>query len=201
MSSKKTKEKSIKFKDYSDPFFNPFNLKVAKNEKYVIDEIKPAYAIMLDSLDMKDNFPDKFLDTSSHKKKYKEASNLLSTYVEDVQFNKGVASFTAHNMNIIVVTIDSQKYVVKGEFLLRAINNFKNGSLDVGTPFNMFQAFIYDEEETGPYDSYTPIEIKITYISADSNNLTDYVTLIDRYESYDKNYISNIKDLAEVFIF
>ena len=63
-------------------------------------------------------------------------------------------------MNIIVANIGDKKYVVKGEFLLRAINDFKSGKLDIGTPFNMFQAFIYYEEENGPYDGYTPIEMK-----------------------------------------
>jgi hypothetical protein len=67
-----------------------------------------------------------------------------------------------------------------------------------GIDFTEFSRFVANNT---PYWKDSLIEMQETVIQIGNGNLEEYLFLLDRYETYDEDFIKNIKNAMDMFIF
>jgi len=171
---------------------------VSSNE-YVIAGIKPAYQLLLDIV----NFPvdgldlDMYINGSDFQKHYETARKMVSQYISDVYNNTGLQEISKYNLLVIVAKNNDSTYVIKGEFVLRVINDFNKGKIKLaGIRHDELMRFI---EENTPSWKNSIIQMRQIDIQIDSNNLEEYFYLLDRYEIYDEKFFEETRNVLEIF--
>lgn len=173
--------------------------KPSTTNKFVIGKIKPAYGILIDSLKLPKNAIDVYINGADFQRHYKYAVDIVSLYISDVYTKNGLLNLTKNGLTIFVGEYKKETYVLKGEFILRVINDFIQGKIKLANlDYKQFNSFIIDNT---PYWRDSLIEINHTIIVMDGNKLDDYLFLLDRYEVYDANFVTNITMAADVFLF
>lgn len=187
--------------NYYNSYFNDFFMYESSNShSYVIADIKPAYALLLESMQVDDKYLPDFLKGESFNKHYGEAKKLLDVYVKDVISKSKLVDFSKAPLLVITAVYKKTKYVIKGEFVLRVINDFINKEIMLGgLTYTEFKQFI---ESNTPYWKDSLIEMQETIINLSGKNpISEYLFLLDRYETYDTSFIDRMKSAIDVFIF
>lgn len=187
--------------DYYNSYFNDFfRYESSNSHSYVIADIKPAYALLLESMQVDDKYLPDFLKGESFNKHYEEAKKLLDVYVKDVISKSKLVDFSKAPLLVITAVYKKTKYVIKGEFVLRVINDFINNNIMLGgLTYTEFKEFI---ESNTPYWKDSLIEMQETIINLSGKNpISEYLFLLDRYETYDETFIDRMKSAIDVFIF
>lgn len=187
--------------NYYNSYFNDFFMYESSNShSYVIADIKPAYALLLESMQVDDKYLSDFLKGESFNKHYGEAKKLLDVYVKDVISKSKLVDFSKAPLLVITAVYKKTKYVIKGEFVLRVINDFINNNIMLGgLTYTEFKEFI---ESNTPYWKDSLIEMQETIINLSGKNpISEYLFLLDRYETYDETFIDRMKSAIDVFIF
>lgn len=187
--------------DYYISYFNDFFMYESSNShSYVIADIKPAYALLLESMQVDDKYLLNFIKGESFNIRYGEAKKSLDVYVKDVISKSKLVDFSKAPLLVITAIYKKEKYVIKGEFVLRVINDFINKKIMLGgLTYTEFKQFI---EDNTPYWKDSLIEMQETIINLSGKNaLSEYLFLLDRYETYDETFIDRMKSAIDVFIF
>ena len=187
--------------DYYNSYFNDFFGYASSNgHSYVIADIKPAYALLLESMQVDDKYLLDFIKGESFNIHYGEAKKLLDVYVKDVISKSKLVDFSKVPLLVITAVYKKTKYVIKGEFVLRVINDFINKKIMLGgLTYTEFKQFT---ESNTPYWQDSLIEMQETIIKLSGKNaLSEYLFLLDRYETYDEAFIDQMKVVSDVFIF
>ena len=187
--------------DYYNSYFNDFFMYESSNShSYVIADIKPAYALLLESMQVDDKYLLDFIKGESFNIHYGEAKKLLDVYVKDVISKSKLVDFSKAPLLVITAVYKKEKYVIKGEFVLRVINDFINKKIMLGgLTYTEFKQFT---ESNTPYWKDSLIEMQETIINLSGKNaLSEYLFLLDRYETYDETFIDRMKVVSDVFIF
>ena len=187
--------------DYYNSYFNDFFMYESSNShSYVIADIKPAYALLLESMQVDDKYLLNFIKGESFNIRYGEAKKSLDVYVKDVISKSKLVDFSKAPLLVITAVYKKEKYVIKGEFVLRVINDFINKKIMLGgLTYTEFKQFI---EDNTPYWKDSLIEMQETIINLSGKNaLSEYLFLLDRYETYDETFIDRMKSAIDVFIF
>lgn len=187
--------------DYYNSYFNDFFMYESSNShSYVIADIKPAYALLLESMQVDDKYLLDFIKGESFNIHYGEAKKLLDVYVKDVISKSKLVDFSKAPLLVITAVYKKTKYVIKGEFVLRVINDFINKKIMLGgLTYTEFKQFT---ESNTPYWKDSLIEMQETIIKLSGKNaLSEYLFLLDRYETYDDAFIDRMKSAIDVFIF
>lgn len=182
-------------------YFNDFFMYESSNShSYVIADIKPAYALLLESMQVDDKYLLNFIKGESFNIRYGEAKKSLDVYVKDVISKSKLVDFSKAPLLVITAIYKKEKYVIKGEFVLRVINDFINNKIMLGgLTYTEFKQFI---EDNTPYWKDSLIEMQETIINLSGKNaLSEYLFLLDRYETYDETFIDRMKSAIDVFIF
>lgn len=187
--------------DYYNSYFNDFFMYVSSNShSYVIADIKPAYALLLESMQVDDKYLLDFIKGASFNIHYEKAKKSLDVYVKDVISKSKLVDFSKAPLLVITAVYKKEKYVIKGEFVLRVINDFINNNIMLGgLTYTEFKQFI---ESNTPYWKDSLIEMQETIINLSGKNpISEYLFLLDRYETYDEAFIDRMKSAIDVFIF
>lgn len=187
--------------DYYNSYFNDFFMYASSNShSYVIADIKPAYALLLESMQVDDKYLLDFIKGASFNIHYEKAKKSLDVYVKDVISKSKLVDFSKAPLLVITAVYKKEKYVIKGEFVLRVINDFINNNIMLGgLTYTEFKQFI---ESNTPYWKDSLIEMQETIIKLSGKNaLSEYLFLLDRYETYDEAFIDRMKSAIDVFIF
>lgn len=187
--------------DYYNSYFNDFFRYASSNShSYVIADIKPAYALLLESMQVDDKYLLDFIKGESFDIHYGEAKKSLDVYVKDVITKSKLVDFSKAPLLVITAVYKKEKYVIKGEFVLRVINDFINKKIMLGgLTYTEFKQFIASNT---PYWKDSLIEMQETIINLSGKNaLSEYLFLLDRYETYDDAFIDRMKSAIDVFIF
>lgn len=187
--------------DYYNSYFNDFFMYESSNShSYVIADIKPAYALLLESMQVDDKYLLDFIKGESFNIHYGEAKKSLDVYVKDVISKSKLVDFSKAPLLVITAVYKKEKYVIKGEFVLRVINDFINNNIMLGgLTYTEFKQFIASNT---PYWKDSLIEMQETIIKLSGKNaLSEYLFLLDRYETYDEAFIDRMKSAIDVFIF
>lgn len=187
--------------DYYNSYFNDFFMYESSNShSYVIADIKPAYALLLESMQVDDKYLLDFIKGESFDIHYGEAKKSLDVYVKDVITKSKLVDFSKAPLLVITAVYKKEKYVIKGEFVLRVINDFINKKIMLGgLTYTEFKQFIASNT---PYWKDSLIEMQETIINLSGKNaLSEYLFLLDRYETYDDAFIDRMKSAIDVFIF
>ena len=187
--------------DYYNSYFNDFFRYASSNgHSYVIADIKPAYALLLESMQVDDKYLLDFIKGESFNIHYGEAKKLLDVYVKDVISKSKLVDFSKVPLLVITAVYKKTKYVIKGEFVLRVINDFINKKIMLGgLTYTEFKQFT---ESNTPYWQDSLIEMQETIINLSGKNpISEYLFLLDRYETYDEAFIDRMKSAIDVFIF
>ena len=184
---------------YTDYNFNFFKLNTNISDEYVIDAIKPAYSFFIDTYGMPQETLKGYIEGSSFKKHYSNAVEVVSTYISDIYNKTHFDIYSKEPLYIILAENEKNKYVLKGEFVLRVINDFKKGNIKLSNlTYKKFNSFIIDNED---YEYTSLINIKKTIIQMDNKDPEKYLFLLDRYNTYDSSFINNITAMVDVFLF
>ncbi len=187
-----------KLNHFTNYYKNPFSLKTSSNKKYVIGEIQPGYALFINTMGIDPNLIDDYLDGVSFQPNYDKAVKLVSQYIIDIMNKSNLADFSKAPLLIVIVKTSDGNYVVKGEFVLRVINDFLLGKIKLGgTTTDTFLKFV---SKNTPYWKDSLIEMNETTINV-VGELSAYTYLLDRYEVLDEEYIERIKTAVDLFIF
>lgn len=187
--------------NYYTSYFNDFFMYESSNShSYVIADIKPAYALLLESMQVDDKYLLDFIKGESFNIHYEKAKKSLDVYVKDVISKSKLVDFSKAPLLVITAVYKKEKYVIKGEFVLRVINDFINNNIMLGgLTYTEFKQFI---ESNTPYWKDSLIEMQETIIKLSGKNaLSEYLFLLDRYETYDEAFIDRMKSAIDVFIF
>ncbi len=187
--------------DYYNSYFNDFFGYASSNgHSYVIADIKPAYALLLESMQVDDKYLLDFIKGASFNIHYEKAKKSLDVYVKDVISKSKLVDFSKAPLLVITAVYKKEKYVIKGEFVLRVINDFINNNIMLGgLTYTEFKQFI---ESNTPYWQDSLIEMQETIIKLSGKNpISEYLFLLDRYETYDEAFIDRMKSAIDVFIF
>lgn len=187
--------------DYYNSYINDFFMYASSNShSYVIADIKPAYALLLESMQVDDKYLLDFIKGASFNIHYEKAKKSLDIYVKDVISKSKLVDFSKAPLLVITAVYKKEKYVIKGEFVLRVINDFINNNIMLGgLTYTEFKQFI---ESNTPYWKDSLIEMQETIIKLSGKNaLSEYLFLLDRYETYDEAFIDRMKSAIDVFIF
>ena len=187
--------------DYYNSYFNDFFRYASSNgHSYVIADIKPAYALLLESMQVDDKYLLDFIKGASFNIHYEKAKKSLDVYVKDVISKSKLVDFSKAPLLVITAVYKKEKYVIKGEFVLRVINDFINNNIMLGgLTYTEFKQFI---ESNTPYWKDSLIEMQETIINLSGKNpISEYLFLLDRYETYDEAFIDRMKSAIDVFIF
>ena len=187
--------------DYYNSYFNDFFMYASSNShSYVIADIKPAYALLLESMQVDDKYLLDFIKGASFNIHYEKAKKSLDVYVKDVISKSKLVDFSKAPLLVITAVYKKEKYVIKGEFVLRVINDFINNNIMLGgLTYTEFKQFI---ESNTPYWKDSLIEMQETIINLSGKNpISEYLFLLDRYETYDTSFIDRMKVVSDVFIF
>ncbi len=187
--------------DYYNSYFNDFFGYASSNgHSYVIADIKPAYALLLESMQVDDKYLLDFIKGASFNIHYEKAKKSLDVYVKDVISKSKLVDFSKAPLLVITAVYKKEKYVIKGEFVLRVINDFINNNIMLGgLTYTEFKQFI---ESNTPYWKDSLIEMQETIIKLSGKNpISEYLFLLDRYETYDEAFIDRMKSAIDVFIF
>lgn len=187
--------------DYYNSYFNDFFMYASSNShSYVIADIKPAYALLLESMQVDDKYLLDFIKGASFNIHYEKAKKSLDVYVKDVISKSKLVDFSKAPLLVITAVYKKEKYVIKGEFVLRVINDFINNNIMLGgLTYTEFKQFI---ESNTPYWKDSLIEMQETIINLSGKNpISEYLFLLDRYETYDEAFIDRMKSAIDVFIF
>lgn len=185
---------------YTKNYNDPFRYKPSNSSEFVINDIKPAYALFLDSLNSHDISLNTYLDGEDFKKNYSNAKVIVEQYISDV-YNKSTLTFISKvPLTVYVATYNNNKYVIKGEFVLRVINDFILNKINLNNlTYDDFKSFVVDNTE---YWRDSIIELDETILSLPKTQpLSEYIHLLDRYETYDKSFLNNIRVAVDVFLF
>lgn len=187
--------------NYYNNYFNDFFMYESSNShSYVIADIKPAYALLLESMQVDDKYLLDFMKGESFNIHYGEAKKSLDVYVKDVISKSKLVDFSKAPLLVITAVYKKEKYVIKGEFVLRVINDFINKKIMLGgLTYTEFKQFIASNT---PYWKDSLIEMQETIINLSGKNaISEYLFLLDRYETYDEAFIDRMKSAIDVFIF
>ncbi len=186
--------------DYNSYFNDFFMYESSNSHSYVIADIKPSYALLLESMQVDDKYLLDFIKGESFNIHYGEAKKLLDVYVKDVISKSKLVDFSKAPLLVITAVYKKEKYVIKGEFVLRVINDFINKKIMLGgLTYTEFKQFT---ESNTPYWKDSLIEMQETIIKLSGKNaLSEYLFLLDRYETYDETFIDRMKSAIDVFIF
>lgn len=187
--------------NYYNSYFNDFFMYESSNShSYVIADIKPAYALLLESMQVDDKYLLDFIKGASFNIHYEKAKKSLDVYVKDVISKSKLVDFSKAPLLVITAVYKKEKYVIKGEFVLRVINDFINNNIMLGgLTYTEFKQFI---ESNTPYWKDSLIEMQETIINLSGKNpISEYLFLLDRYETYDEAFIDRMKSAIDVFIF
>ena len=186
--------------DYNSYFNDFFMYESSNSHSYVIADIKPAYALLLESMQVDDKYLLDFIKGASFNIHYEKAKKSLDVYVKDVISKSKLVDFSKAPLLVITAVYKKEKYVIKGEFVLRVINDFINNNIMLGgLTYTEFKQFI---ESNTPYWKDSLIEMQETIIKLSGKNaLSEYLFLLDRYETYDEAFIDRMKSAIDVFIF
>ncbi len=186
--------------NYNNYFNDFFMYESSNSHSYVIADIKPSYALLLESMQVDDKYLLDFIKGESFNIHYGEAKKLLDVYVKDVISKSKLVDFSKAPLLVITAVYKKEKYVIKGEFVLRVINDFINKKIMLGgLTYTEFKQFT---ESNTPYWKDSLIEMQETIIKLSGKNaLSEYLFLLDRYETYDETFIDRMKSAIDVFIF
>ena len=187
--------------NYYNSYFNDFFMYASSNShSYVIADIKPAFALLLESMQVDDKYLFDFIKGESFDIHYGEAKKSLDVYVKDVITKSKLVDFSKAPLLVITAVYKKEKYVIKGEFVLRVINDFINNKIMLGgLTYTEFKEFIASNT---PYWKDSLIEMQETIIKLSGKNaISEYLFLLDRYETYDETFIDRMKSAIDVFIF
>jgi len=183
------------FKDY---YHDPFSIPSTEDKKFIIGPIKPMYALLIDSMGYNNIDVDELYDPTNFKKEYEQAKKNLEVYMKDLLIKSQLMGFSKNALTIIVAQNNDSVYVLKGEFVLRVINDFKLNKIKLADKtFKEFKDFV---ENNTDYWSNSLIEIDKITINI-GNSLEDYLFLMDRYEIYDETFKERLKTAQDIFIF
>lgn len=193
-----TKDKPLNH--YSNYFADFFIKPESKISQFVIADIKPAYSLFLDSVGLELEWMDTYLNSIGYSAHYESALKSVNQYVKDI-LNKSALVFASRQpLMVIIATHQDSKYVLKGEFVLRVINDFILGKIKLAdTDYHTFLHFV---AENSPWYKDSLIEMQETTIMLEKKtSLSEYIYLLDRYETYDENFIKNIQTAVDIFVF
>lgn len=186
------------FTDYHSDFFA---YSPSTSNKFVIDDIKPAYSLFIESLDIDTLTMDAYLSGSSFKKNYEQAKKDVELYVKDIVKNSHMSRFSKMPIAVVVAEYKKKKYVIKGEFVLRVINDYILGKFELaGYSFEKLMSYVSDANIDNWGENIIQMN-KTVIILEPSKTLKDYLYLLDRYETYDEKFIENVKVVVDVFLF
>lgn len=189
----------VELSHYTTSYNDFFIYAPSTTNEFVLGEIKPAYALFKEAMDLPDDVMDGYFEGSSFQKNYESAKSLVETYINDVYNKTGLAHITKHTLLVITARNNNSTYVIKGEFVLRVINDFIMGKMNLaGIDFTEFSRFVANNT---PYWKDSLIEMQETVIQIGNGDLEEYLFLLDRYETYDEDFIKNIKNAMDMFIF
>jgi len=182
------------YKDYYDPFSIPST----EDKNFIIGTIKPMYALFVDSMGNSSINIDELYDPTNFKEHYEQAKKSLEMYIKDLLVKSQLMNYSKNALTIIVAQNNDSVYTLKGEFILRVINDFKLNKIKLnGITFKEFEDFVKNNTD---YWRDSLIEIdKITINIGDSPE--DYLFLMDRYEVYDKTFKDCLKTVQDMFVF
>lgn len=185
------------FTDYHNDFFS---YSPSKTDEFVLQNIKPAYSLFIESLNAGPITMEAYLNGGAFKQNYEIAKKDVEIYVKDVLKKSQMTTFSKMPLDVIIATYRKNNYVIKGEFVLRVINDFILGKIKIGGyTHEKFIGFISDNTE---YWRDSLIEMnKTTILLDDKKTLQDYLFLLDRYETYDESFIEQVKTIVDVFLF
>lgn len=189
----------VELSHYTSDFNDFFIYETSSTNEFVLGEIKPAYTLFVEALNLPPETIDDYIDSSEFNYNYNTAKEIVSQYIYDVYHKTGLVHITKHTMLIITVRNENSTYVVKGEFILRVINDFIQGKIQLANL--TYKEFITFVANNTPYWKDSIIEMRETIIQIGSSNLEEYLFLLDRYETYDSEFIGNIKNAMAMFIF
>jgi hypothetical protein len=177
-----------------------FTVSPSTTDEFVIDDIKPAYSLFMDSMNIDIQYMNNYLNGSAFKTNYDIAKKLVTQYVYDVYHKTSLSFVSKTPLAIYVATYKKNRYVIKGEFILRVINDFILKKINIADlTYDKFMSFVADNT---PYWTDSIIDIEDTTLNLSKTSpMSDYLFLLDRYETYDEEFINNIKSAVDVFLF
>lgn len=187
---------------------DPFSFDASNSTEYVIGNIKPAYSLFLDGFDIADDMTEyimAYIGTPQFQINYNNAKEVVEKYVEDLYSNSPLINITKAQLTIFVAKYNGETYVIKGEFILRVINDFILGKIKLaGKTHEQFKDKFYneytDEDDEGYKDHRIQFQETVLQLSKE-RPLSEYIYLLDRYEVYDEDFIEHLKGIAELFVF
>ena len=184
---------------YTSDYNDFFTYETSSSNEFVLGEIKPAYGLFVEAIGLPSDTLDQYIGSADFKENYENAKVNVSNYIHDVYNKTGLANITKHTLLGITARNKNSTYVIKGELILRVINDFIQGKIELsGIDFKEFQRFVANNT---PYWKDSLLEMRETVIQIGNGNLEEYLFLLDRYETYDKNFIKNCETALEMFIF
>ena len=184
---------------YTSDYNDFFTYETSSSNEFVLGEIKPAYGLFVEAIGLPSDTLDQYIGSADFKENYENAKVNVSNYIHDVYNKTGLANITKHTLLVITARNKNSTYVIKGELILRVINDFIQGKIELsGIDFKEFQRFVANNT---PYWKDSLLEMRETVIQIGNGNLEEYLFLLDRYETYDKNFIKNCETALEMFIF
>lgn len=185
---------------YTNYFKDFFVLPESTTPQYVLSDIKPAYSLFIDSLGLEVEWLDTYLNSSGFSNHYEMALKSVNQYVKDVLNNSALVFASRMPLQCIVATHRDSKYVIKGEFVLRVINDFIQGKIKLADID--YHEFLHFVASNSPWYKDSLIELYETTIMLEKKTaLSEYLYLLDRYETYDENFISGMKNAVDIFVF
>ncbi len=186
-------------KDYNDPFL----LDASNSADYVVGDIKPAYSLFLDSFDIPNFSIEEYMKKPQFQINYDNSRKNVDQYVKDLYLRSKLLVITKSLLHVFVANYDNKTYVIKGEFILRVINDFILGKIKLaGKTYEQFKDDMYDNYEYEDGYKEQRIELQETTLTLSKEKpLSDYIYLLDRYEVYDEEFIEDAKNIVDVFIF
>ncbi len=177
-----------------------FSYTQSTTQDYVLGDIKPAYSLFVDSLGDGVISLDTYTSGASFKKHYENAKMALNQYVLDIMNESPLIFITKAQLAVFIAKHKTVSYVIKGEFVLRVINDFIAGRIKLGnkTHEDLMDFASYNK----PYWKDSLIEMdEITLLLSKEKPLSDYLFLLDRYETYDPDFINNMRTASDIFLF
>lgn len=185
---------------YTSYYGDFFSYQPSTTADYVIAGIKPAYSLFLESVDIGVEYLETYLESDGFSQNYEYAKKSVEKYVSDV-YNKSPLVFASRMpLMVIVATYKKDKYVIKGEFVLRVINDFIQKKITLaGLSYDEFISFV---ARNTPYWKDSLLEMQETTIMLPKTNpIGEYLYLLDRYETYDETFIARMKVATDIFLF
>ena len=186
------------FTDYHSDFFA---YSPSTSDEFVINDIKAAYSLFIESLNVGTITMESYLSGSAFKLNYEQAKKDVELYVKDIINNSHLSNFSKMPIAVVIAEYKKNKYVVKGEFVLRVINDFILGKMELaGYSFKKLMSYVSDANIDNWGENIIQMNKTVIILEA-SKTLKDYLYLLDRYETYDEKFIENVRTIIDVFLF